>query len=46
MKSDISQQTILSAGEMENTFLGAVTENYVARLPFRNITGMTTLLAS
>ncbi|MDR1192918.1 MAG: ATP-binding protein, partial [Peptococcaceae bacterium] len=31
MKSGISQQAVLSAGEIENTFLGAVTENYVAR---------------
>jgi predicted AAA+ superfamily ATPase len=30
MKSGISQQTVLSAGETENTFLGAITENYVA----------------
>jgi predicted AAA+ superfamily ATPase len=31
MKSGISQQTILSAGEIENTFLGAISENYVAQ---------------
>jgi len=31
MKSGVSQQTILSAGEIENTFLGSVTENYVAQ---------------
>jgi hypothetical protein len=31
MKSGISQQAVLSAGEIENTFLGAVTENYVAQ---------------
>jgi predicted AAA+ superfamily ATPase len=31
MKSGIPQQTILSAGEIENTFLGSVTENYVAQ---------------
>lgn len=30
MKSGISQQTVLSAGEIDNTFLGALTENYVA----------------
>jgi predicted AAA+ superfamily ATPase len=31
MKSGISQQTILAAGEIDNTFLGAITENYVAQ---------------
>lgn len=31
MKSGISQQTILSAGEIENSFIGAITENYVAQ---------------
>jgi len=31
MKSGISQQTVLSAGEIENTFLGAISENYVAQ---------------
>ncbi len=31
MKSGISQQTILAAGEIDNMFLGAVTENYVAQ---------------
>ena len=31
MKSGISQQTILSAGEIDNTFLGAISENYVAQ---------------
>jgi Holliday junction resolvase-like predicted endonuclease len=31
MKSGISQQAVLSAGGIENTFLGAVTENYVAQ---------------
>lgn len=31
MKSNISQQTIIAAGEIENTFLGAVSENYVAQ---------------
>lgn len=31
MKSGISQQTVLAAGEIENTFLGAISENYVAQ---------------
>jgi predicted AAA+ superfamily ATPase len=31
MKSTISQQTILAAGAVDNTFLGAITENYVAQ---------------
>jgi predicted AAA+ superfamily ATPase len=31
MKSGISQPTILSAGEIDNTFFGAVSENYVAQ---------------
>ena len=31
MKSGVSQQAILSAGEIENTFLGSITENYVAQ---------------
>lgn len=31
MKSGISQQTILAAGEIENTFIGAISENYVAQ---------------
>jgi len=31
MKSGISQNTILSAGIVENTFLGAISENYVAQ---------------
>ncbi len=31
MKSGISLQTVLSAGEIDNTFLGAITENYVAQ---------------
>jgi len=31
MASGISQQTVLSAGETENTFLGAISENYVAQ---------------
>jgi len=32
MKSGISQQVVLSAGELENTFLGAITENYIAQV--------------
>ena len=31
MKSGISQQTVLAAGEIGNTFLGAISENYVAQ---------------
>ncbi len=31
MKSGISQQTVLAAGEIDNTFLGAISENYVAQ---------------
>jgi predicted AAA+ superfamily ATPase len=31
VKSGISQHTVLAAGEIENTFLGALTENYVAQ---------------
>jgi predicted AAA+ superfamily ATPase len=31
MKSGISQQTILASGEIGNTFLGAISENYVAQ---------------
>jgi predicted AAA+ superfamily ATPase len=31
MNSGIPRQIILSAGEIENTFLGAITENYVAQ---------------
>jgi len=31
MKSGVSQQTILSAGMIENTFLGPIAENYVAQ---------------
>ena len=31
MKSGISQQTILAAGEIDNRFLGAISENYVAQ---------------
>ena len=36
MKSGISQQMLLSAGEIENTFLGAISENYVAQALFTN----------
>jgi len=32
MKSGISQQTVLAAGEIDNIFLGAITENYVAQV--------------
>jgi hypothetical protein len=32
MKSGLSQATVLSAGEVDNTFLGAVSENYVAQV--------------
>jgi predicted AAA+ superfamily ATPase len=32
MKSGISQASVLSAGEIDNTFLGAVSENYVAQV--------------
>ncbi len=32
MKSGISQQTILAAGEINNSFLGALSENYVAQV--------------
>lgn len=32
MKSGISQQTVLSAGKIDNTFLGAISENYVAQV--------------
>jgi predicted AAA+ superfamily ATPase len=31
MKSGIAQQTVLAAGGIDNTFLGAITENYVAQ---------------
>ena len=31
MKSGISQQAVLSAGEIDNIFLGAISENYVAQ---------------
>jgi predicted AAA+ superfamily ATPase len=40
MKSGISQQAVLSAGEIENTFLGAVTENYVAQALRNNHYGL------
>lgn len=32
MKSGISQAVILSSGSIDNTFLGAITENYVAQV--------------
>ena len=32
MKSGISQQVVMAAGELENTFLGALSENYVAQV--------------
>ena len=31
MKSEISQQTVIAAGEIQNTFLGALSENHVAQ---------------
>lgn len=31
MKSGLSQATVLTAGETDNTFLGAVSENYIAQ---------------
>ena len=31
MKSNVSQQTILAAAEIENIFLGSISENYVAQ---------------
>jgi hypothetical protein len=31
MKSGISQQTVIASGETDNTFLGAISENYVAQ---------------
>ncbi|MDR1157295.1 MAG: ATP-binding protein [Oscillospiraceae bacterium] len=40
MKSGISQQAVLSAGEIENTFLGAVTESYVAQALQNNHYGL------
>jgi predicted AAA+ superfamily ATPase len=40
MKSGISQQALLSAGEIENTFLGSVTENYVAQALRNNHYGL------
>jgi predicted AAA+ superfamily ATPase len=32
MKSGISQQVVLSSGEIANTYLGSLTENYVAQV--------------
>ncbi|MCL2768279.1 MAG: DUF4143 domain-containing protein, partial [Synergistaceae bacterium] len=40
MKSNISQQTILSAGMIENTFIGFITENYVAQAFSNNRHGL------
>ena len=40
MKSRISQQTVLSAGEVENTFLGSMNENYVAQALVNNHYGL------
>ena len=40
MKSNISQQTILSAGMIENTFIGFITENYVAQAFSKNRHGL------
>ncbi|MDR1000815.1 MAG: ATP-binding protein [Clostridiales bacterium] len=40
MKSGISQQAVLSAGEIENTFLGSITENYVAQALRNNHYGL------
>jgi predicted AAA+ superfamily ATPase len=40
MKSGISQQAVMSAGEIENTFLGALTENYVAQALRNNRYGL------
>lgn len=36
MKSGLSHQTILSSGTIENTFLGAINENYVAQALYTN----------
>ncbi|MDD4493924.1 MAG: ATP-binding protein [Eubacteriales bacterium] len=36
MKSGISQQAVLASGEIENTFLGAISENYVAQALWTN----------
>jgi predicted AAA+ superfamily ATPase len=40
MKSGISQGAVLSAGGIENTFLGALTENYVAQALRNNRYGL------
>ncbi|MGL4668726.1 MAG: ATP-binding protein, partial [Saezia sp.] len=40
MKSGISQQTILAAGEIDNNFLGAISENYVAQALATNHYGL------
>jgi predicted AAA+ superfamily ATPase len=40
MKSGISQQAVLSSGEIENTFLGSITENYVAQALRNNHYGL------
>ena len=40
MKSGISQQTVLSAGEIENTFLGSINENYTAQALVNNHYGL------
>jgi predicted AAA+ superfamily ATPase len=40
MKSGISQQTILAAGEIDNSFLGAISENYVAQALATNHHGL------
>jgi predicted AAA+ superfamily ATPase len=40
MKSGISQQTILAAGEIDNGFLGAISENYVAQTLATNRYGL------
>lgn len=36
MKSGISRQTVLASGGIENTFLGAISENYVAQALWAN----------
>jgi predicted AAA+ superfamily ATPase len=40
MKSGISQQTILAAGEIANSFLGAISENYAAQAMATNHYGL------
>jgi len=40
MQSGMSQQTVLSAGAAENTFLGFITENYVAQALANNKHGL------